>query len=88
MSTSTMSQSSTFFFTPSLMMGDLPRGLSRARRVGGPQEALTAIRQGFVAVLPHEAWTAARDVLTGLGLSQFEVMQRLNLARGGTLSQF
>src|SRR5437764_6140653 len=37
---------------------DLPRGLSRAKRVGGPVEALTAIHQGYVAVLPHDSWTA------------------------------
>lgn len=74
---------STYWITPTLMLGKLPRGIYRAKAVGSPQEALAAVQGGYTAVLPEGAWEAATRVLLDLGLSRHQAEDRIRFARTG-----
>lgn len=68
--------------TPSLVLGD-PPAVSRAVLVTGVEEALSVIKARGMAVLPHDSWDAAREVLERLGLSEEMIEDRLPFARTG-----
>lgn len=58
----------TYRVTPTLLIGRVPVGNARAVRAHSVQEAVAAIEDGMVAVLPTEAWDLAERVLEALGM--------------------
>jgi hypothetical protein len=75
--------STSWWITPTLMLGALPAKIYRAKRVSSPDEALSAVQAGYTAVLPDGAWEAATRVLLDLGLSRHDAEDRIRFARTG-----
>lgn len=77
---------STWWITPTLLIGRKPAGIYRAKPVASPAEALLAVQDGYTAVLPAGAWEAATRVLIDLGLSRHNAQDRIRFARTGMAS--
>jgi hypothetical protein len=74
---------STHIVTPSLMVGDMPRGLSRAIRATSAKQAARIVTSGGVAVLPREDWQQAQATLDLLAVQDADSLVRT--AKTGSL---
>lgn len=71
--------------TPTLMLGEEGDAahLEKALFVGTAGDAMTAIKSGFIAILPPGSWDIAGETLRLLGASKMVIEDRIHFAQTG-----
>lgn len=79
------SVSSLKWITTNIVMGNSTSGLLKSKSVGSLYEAMQAIENGYVAVIPPNSWTLARKIMVNMGIPLMEAQNRLELMRQNPL---